>query len=279
MVSRRLFLGQCSAASACALSQSISPSAAREALSFIFEIADTPHEDPARWQTFGRIVIRRLKDSVSIEDGFAVHDGKQENCEFSFSARTPEGVEEVQIWAGIRCRDRDSRYVFALRGGKNDDVYLARYAPDGQARFPGIAPLDFHPEPGTWYQLRLIAQGDRIRIYVNGENLPRLNVRDDIPLWSEGGVSLGGSWLPVQFRDVSVKPLSTDGSAGAEQDAERPWLPARVDQAEQRAVERGTYRPIVLGALDKPRTELSLNGQWLFIPVQELTPAARHVPR
>jgi hypothetical protein len=270
-----LFLGQCSAASAYALGQSISPSAAREALSSIFETADTPHENPAQWQTFGRIVMRRLKDSVLIEDGFAVHDGKQNNCEFSFFARAPEGVEEVQIWAGIRCRDRDSRYVFAMRGGKNDDVYLARYAPDGQARFLGIAPLDFHPEPGTWYQLRAIAQGDRIRIYVNGEDLPRLNVRDDMPLWSEGGVSLGGGWLPVQFRNVSVKSLSTAGSAAAEQDAERAWLPARTDKAQQRAMQRSAYRPMVLGAIDKPRTELSLNGQWLFIPDQELSSAAQ----
>lgn len=151
MLSRRSFLTGLSAASTYALGQRVSQASAREMLASVFQVPHSSPVNPERWRTFGRIMMRRLHDSVLIADGFAVHDGVQGDCEFSFSARAPEGAEEVQIWAGIRCRDRDSRYVFALRGGNNDDLYLARYAPDGEARFLGLAPLDFHPvpEPGT----------------------------------------------------------------------------------------------------------------------------------
>lgn len=271
LISRRLFLGQISAASALTLGESVSPAATREVLSSIFEDADPAHDSSAGWKTFGRIGLRRLKDSVLIEDGFTVQDGKHSDCEFSFAARAPENSREVQIWAGIRCRDRDSRYVFALRGGKNDDVYLARYAPDGQSRFLGFAPLDFHPTPGTWYRLRAVTTGNRIRIYVNDEDLPRLNVQDEAPLWNEGGVSLGGGWLPVEFRDASVKPLSAPDSAASAHSMEQVWQPVRADKISRRVTQRSAYHPMVLGVLNEPRTEFSLNGEWLFMPDPELS--------
>jgi beta-galactosidase len=56
--------------------------------------------------------------------------------------------------------------VFALRG-------------DGASKFLGIAPLEFHPEPGTWYTLRAVAAGDRLQVYLNEEAVPRINIRDD----------------------------------------------------------------------------------------------------
>lgn len=274
MLSRRSFLGHLSVASACAWGQAASPLSIGEALASIFEGGAGSHLSPDRWKTFGRIAVHRLKYSVLIEDGFAVHDEVQASCDFSFSARAPEGAEEVQIWAGIRCRDRDNRYVFALRGGNNDDLYLARYAPDGQARFLGFAPLDFHPVPGTWYKLRAVAEGNRIQIFLNQEKLPRLSVRDDTALWDEGGVALGGGWLPAEFRDVSMKPLSATAAAEVEQSGDRTLQPAPDDKAQRRMQQRSAYRPVVIGALREPRIEHSLNGEWLFLPDQELMAAA-----
>jgi len=274
MLSRRLFLGQLSAASTYALGQTVSPSSAREALASILEISDHSRLRPDRWKTFGRIVLRRLQDSVLIEDGFAVHEEAQGDCEFSFFARAPEIAAEVQIWAGIRCRDRDSRYAFALRGGNNDDLYLARYAPDGEARFLGFAPLDFHPVPGVWYKLRVVAKGSRIQVYFNGESLPRLNVCDDAPLWDEGGVSLGGGWLPVEFQHVSVKPLTRSDHA-ADLVGEDVWQPPPVEKIQRRILQRGAYRPLVFNALQEPRAEFSLNGEWLFAPNHELASSAQ----
>lgn len=275
MLSRRSFLGRISAASTYALGQTVSPSSAREALASILEISDSSRLRPDLWRTFGRIVLRRLKNSVLIEDGFAVQDEVQGDCEFSFSARAPQNAEEVQIWGGIRCRDRDSRYVFALRGGNNDDLYLARYAPDGEARFLGIAPLGFHPVPGVWYKLRAVAKGSRIQIYINGESVPRLNVCDDKPLWDEGGVSLGGGWLPVEFRNVSVKPLTAHDRAAADLVGENAWQPPIAEKISRRIIQRDAYRPRVLDPLQEPRAEFSLDGEWLFAPGHELPSTAQ----
>lgn len=273
MLSRRSFLTAFSAASTYALGQSISPASAREMLASVFHISDKSPVNAEQWRTFGRIVMRKLDDSVLIQDGFAVHDGVQGDCEFSFSARAPESAEDVQIWAAVRCRDRDSRYVFALRGGNNDDLYLARYAPDGEARFLGLAPLDFHPVPGAWYTLRAIAKDDRIQIYLDGEALPRLNVRDETALWTGGGVAIGGGWLPVEFRNVSVKPLAGyDFAAGT---IKRERQPSPVDKSQWRTTQRNNYRPMVLNALKEPREELSLNGEWLFAPDHELPSTAQ----
>jgi hypothetical protein len=268
MISRRSFLGQLSAASAGTLGHTAPAQSLREVLAALFEKSDPLHVDPGTWDMFGRIAMRRLADSVLIQDGFTVHGKPQTNCSFSFQARAPEGTEQVQIWAGIRCRDRDSRYVFALRGGDNDDLYLARYAPDGEARFLGFAPLDFHPVPGTWYKLRAVAIGDRVQIYVNEETVPRIDVRDEAPLWSEGGVSLGGGWLPAEFRSVSIEPLTASDVATIERAG--LWQPALADKQQRRVAQCGAYRPLVLNSIDQVRTEFPLDGNWLFTPEQVL---------
>lgn len=266
VISRRSFLGQLSAASACALSNSMSAQPGRDVLASLFALADTPHTNPESWSVFGRIVLHRLTDSVLIQDGFVVHQEAHENCSFRFSARAPEDASEVQIWAGIRCRDRESRYVFALRGGNNDDLYLARYAPDGAARFLGLVPLGFHPVPGAWYTLRAVACGGRMHIYLNNEPLPRISVHDKAPQWRSGGVSLGGGWLPAEFRGVTVEPITADDAAGIESSGDRVWQPAPVDKARLRTDQRGAFRPIAVHSLDAPRAEFSLDGEWLFAP-------------
>ena len=91
-----------------------------------------------QWKSYGRIVLQHLQESVIIQDGFTIEQTMRGDCEFSFAARAPQETSQVQVWAGIKCRDRDSRYVFALRGGDNDDLYLAGYGADGAAKFLGI---------------------------------------------------------------------------------------------------------------------------------------------
>jgi hypothetical protein len=147
---------------------------------------------PGHWSSIGRVTPRVTSDSVTLQNGFVASKESWGDCEFAFRARAPYGVDQVQIWAGIRGRDRDSRYIFGLRGGDNNDVYLARYAPDGGDKFLGVAPLDFKLVPGKWYKLRAVAAGNRFQIYVNDETVPRINIIDDTPLWKEGSISLGG---------------------------------------------------------------------------------------
>jgi beta-galactosidase len=224
-----------------------------------------PAAFPGTWSTVGRVAPQNTSDSVTLQDGFIASKETWGDCEFTFHARAPQEAGQVQIWAGLRGRDRDSRYIFGLRGGNNNDVYLARYAPDGNDEFLGVAPLDFKPAPGTWYTLRAVAQGNRFQIYVNDEPLPRINVVDEKPLWEKGSVSLGGGWLPVEFRDVSVKEVTAPPPT-----VTQVWQPPGFDREARRAQERAAYQPVHLDRLGPDRTEVSLDGKWLFSPEQEL---------
>ena len=196
------------------------------------------------------------------------------DCEFSFAARAPQDTSQVQIWAGIKCRDRDSRYVFAVRGGNNDDLYLARYGADGTARFLGIAPLGFHPEPGDWYELRAVTRGSRLLIFLNQEMIPRINVVDDEAPWNEGGISLGGGWLPAEFRGITVDSLSPSRASAIDALGDAVWEAPKEDKQQLRLHQRAAYRPIELPDIDQVRVEYALNGSWLFAPDQELASTA-----
>jgi hypothetical protein len=270
-LTRRDFLIYGSTATLCSanLASPLEPNAATSPAGS--EQEDPKQEDP--WIAIGRLERQQRAESMMLKDGFLISKRSWGDTDFSFQARAPAGVE-VQIWAGLRCRDRDSRYVFGLRGGNNDHVYLARYAPDGGDRFLGIVPLGFHPEPGTWYALRAAVRGNRIHIYVNDESLPRINVEDAEALWSEGGVSLGGGWLPVQFREVGAGALAGEHAAVFNEAGSRVHEAPQVDKAQKRREQRVAYKPLVASFDAAPRSECALDGDWLFCPTQELSQEA-----
>ena len=228
-----------------------------------------------QWSAYGRLVKKQHSGSMVLDDGFLISKQSWGDTDFSFQARTPKGTKEVQIWAALRARDRDSRYIFGLRGGNNDHLYLARYAPDGGDRFLGIAPLNFHPEPGTWYRLRAAIRGNRIHIYVNGEATPRINVEDTEALWDSGGVSVGGGWLPVEFRDVRAAALTKKHAALFDSIGSIVYQTPQEDKAQKRREQRTAYKPLAVSLNAEPRSEHTLNGEWLFSPVQELQPGAK----
>jgi len=221
------------------------------------------------WNRFGRLDLQQQQDSLVIQDGFLSSKQAWKNVDFSFAARTPAGIDQVQIWAAVRSRDRDSRYVFGLRGGNNDDIYFARYAPQGGARFLGIAPLDFHPEPGQWYSIHAVALENRFQIYLGEEKLPRIDVEDTEPLWQEGGVSIGGGWLPAEFRNVNPRSLSGEETAALNEMGNRVYSFGSFDAKQKRATQRAAYKGLQVAAIASPRAEISLNGDWLFFPDQE----------
>ena len=192
------------------------------------------------------------------------------DAEITFQARAPLGSDQVQIWGGFRYRDRESRYVFALRGGHDNDVYLARYAPDGGSRFLGFAPLDFKPVPGTWYRLRVVVLGNRFQIYLNDEKLPRLNVVDDDAPWTSGKFLLGGGWLPTEFTGLEIKPLTGQDAAAFLALGDAQWTPPATDKEALRKTQRAAYVGTTFPPLNSLRTELSLAGNWLFEPDYQL---------
>jgi Glycosyl hydrolases family 2, sugar binding domain len=273
MLSRRRFLGQMSAATAFAWTNK-NHAEIPAPLSSVLQNPASPDAEIPLWKSYGRIVLQHLQDSTIVQDGFTIEQRQYGDCEFSFDGRTPQGVPEVQIWSGIKCRDRDSRYVFALRGGNNDHLYLARYGADGAAKFLGIAPLGFHPVPGEWYTLRAVTRGNRILIFLNQEITPRINVIDDDAPWAEGGVSLGGAWIPAEFRNVKANALSAAGSSAIDALGDAVWKAPKADKGQLRAAQRNAYLPLELPPLDQPRVTCPLDGRWLFLPDQELEPSA-----
>jgi beta-galactosidase len=225
---------------------------------------------PGNWSAIGRTKIQTTPASTVIEGGFAVDNQAWDDAQITFRARAPLGTDQVQIWAGFRYRDRDSRYVFALRGGNDNDLYLARHAPDGGAKFLEFAPLDFKPVPGAWYRLRVITLGKRFQIYLNDEKLPRINVVDDNASWTKGSVLLGGGWLPAEFADLQVKLLTSEEKSAFLAIGDKQWTAPTVDKEAERKIQRAKYVPATFPTFNSLRTELLLNGNWLFMPDYEL---------
>jgi Glycosyl hydrolase 2 galactose-binding domain-like/Glycosyl hydrolases family 2/Glycosyl hydrolases family 2, TIM barrel domain len=229
-----------------------------------------PADIPGNWSLIGRTTVQTNATSVILAGGFIVNQQVWTNAEITLRARVPRSTEQVQIWGGFRDRDRDSRYVFALRGGHDNDLYLARFAPDGEARFLGIAPLDFKPKPGVWYRLRLVILGNRFQIFLNDEKLPRINAMDRDPLWDKGGVLLGGGWLPAEFSDLQVKPLTAADEAAFLAIGNKRWSAPPIDKKALRERQRAEYIPAKISVLNPLRTKVSLDGNWLFMPDYQL---------
>lgn len=105
------------------------------------------------------------------------------NYTMSFKARAPKDAEQVQIWAGFRAYNRFDRYVLGLKGGLQDDIYLMRLGYMGTDEFLGVRPLGFHPVPGEWYNIKVEVCGSRIRVFLNNEKEPRIDVTDKMVIW------------------------------------------------------------------------------------------------
>jgi beta-galactosidase len=225
---------------------------------------------PECWVHYGRGSVQQLGQDIVLQGDYVVSTQAWTDAEIRFQARAPGGQPQVQIWAGFRGRDRDSRYVVALRGGNNNDLYLARYAPDGQDKILGVVRLGFQPEVEQWYTLRVVTRGNRFLVFLNDEALPRLNVLDEKPVWSDGGVVLGGGWLKAEYRSLTVEPMSAGIREELDRIGEQVLAPPGVDRDGLRTRQRASYRPLVVPALAEGRTEVSLVGQWLFKPDQDL---------
>jgi hypothetical protein len=188
------------------------------------------------------------------------------NYRITFKARVPEDAEQVQIWAGFRAFNRFDRYIFGFRGGLQDDLYLSRMGYMGTDEFLGLRQLDFHPLPGKWYDFKIEVCGDRIRIFLNNETLPRLDIRDkNTHLAPSGEVTLGGSWIENEFDDLSITPLNDNYLSNWPVQELKKTITAE-EKEQKRQKERAGYTPVIVDQLQGSRTEISLNGTWLFMP-------------
>lgn len=205
---------------------------------------------------------------------YAVFGNPQwKNYEVSFRARAPKDAEQVQIWAGFRTYNRFDRYVVGIKGGLLDDIYLMRTGYMGMDEFMGVRPLRFHPVPGEWYRLRVQVVGNRIRVFVGDEKKPYIDVEDkNAGLVPTGEVALGGGWIETEFDDLRVTPLADDALKGVKREEFGKQLSAGEKES-KRTKERKEYAVKRLDALNTAgtgRTELSLDGNWLFMPEYQM---------
>jgi len=225
------------------------------------------------WQTYDRGSFGTENGVLTVTDGWAAASKvNSENLSFAFSARSPEDSLQVQIWAGFRHYSRDYRYAAALRGGNNNHIYLARLGAEGYDKMLALRPLPFSPIPGIWYQLRIVCAGNKIAVYLGEDADPVICVEDDDAPFHTGSISLGGSYLPTQFKNVNVTEVDKNYLEGvkAMPDYLETVSLTGEDREKARLRDRGTYRPFVIPAVSDERLEVSLDGKWLFIPDYEI---------
>ena len=224
------------------------------------------------------------KGSCNIRDGVLYTKGNYalfgepswKNYTVSFKARAPKEAEQVQIWAGFRTHNRFDRYVLGIKGGLQDDIYLMRTGYMGTDEFMGVRPLGFHPEPGQWIDVKVEVCENRIRVFVNNSKKPYIDIEDKngIGTAPTGEVALGGGWIATEFDDLKVTPLAPDALANIKVEEVRLGLNKKQKEA-KRIEERAQYKGKKLESLAGPRTELSLDGDWLFMPTYQMDDVAK----
>lgn len=223
------------------------------------------------WQKKGRGIVKWNSENVETKDCFIHHKNTPEGAySITFEAMTPETEQQVQIWSGFNFSDRDNRYSLGLRGGNSNDLYLCKYKSIGEDKPLAIVSLDFDIVKNRWYKFRVLNKNERIIVYLNDETQPRINikVKNHLP---QGKPVLGGGWINTVYRNYTIKELSDTEFAKFDKDV----LPSMfiVDEKTKeinRVKARKKYKPLKIRKVSKQRTEVSLEGNWLFMPEYSL---------
>lgn len=213
-----------------------------------------------------------VNNGVLTTKGLYATFGKPEwsDYEINFKARSPKTAEHVQIWAGFRATSRNDRYVIGFQGGLLNELYLGRMGYMGTDDLLGLANLGFHPETGIWYDFKIVVCKNRIQVYINNESIPRIDVLDtNSKLAPTGEVILGGGWLEAEYDNLSVKSIASNYLANVKVQVYENKATIK-EKEEKREAERTSYKPLEIKNLTASRTEISLDGNWLFMPTYEL---------
>ena len=204
-------------------------------------------------------------------------DPQWSNYVISFKARAPRSAEQVQIWAGFRAFNRNDRYVVGIKGGLQDDLYLSRMGYMGTDELMDLRPLGFHPVPGTWYDVKIEVCKNRIRVFVGDNKLPYIDVTDkNGNLAPSGEVTLGGGWIETEFDDLTITPVE-DTYLNRTSKRTLSFKLTPKDKDSKRVKERAAYKPVTVDNLSGSRSEISLDGNWLFMPTYQLDDEAKAI--
>lgn len=218
-------------------------------------------------ETIGRGQSQVANGVYSAKDAYAVFGDKSlQNYRMTFRARNPKPADQVQIWAGFRTYNRFDRYIVGLKGGLQNDLYLSRMGYMAADELLGLAPLDFKPQVGQWYQFRIEVCGNRIRVFLNDESLPRIDVIDpNSNLAPSGQVALGGGWIETEYDQLFIEPLAANALEGVSNQVYSVQVSAEEKEI-KRVEDRASYQMKSVAKLAHARTEISLDGNWLFMP-------------
>lgn len=206
-------------------------------------------------------------------------DKDMKNYQFSFEARNRAEAGQVQIWAAFRQANKYDRYVLGIKGGLLDEVFLMRQGYMGADELMAVRPLAFHPKEGEWLRAKVEAVGNRIRVFIGDEPLPYIDITDkNNAAVQSGNIALGLGWLATEYRNVQIKTLSSDALANVS-DKEFNRNAGFTPEAREakRKLQRKEYHPIEIASLNPTRTEISLDGNWLFLPDYETKDIAKNV--
>ncbi|MGN1027642.1 MAG: glycoside hydrolase family 2 protein [Faecousia sp.] len=228
----------------------------------------------SEWTIFGCRENCRFQNGIlTTKDCWAANESVQlKNVDFRFTARAPETAAQVDIWASFRHYNREYRYMVGLRGGSHKHLYLARLGAVGYDRMLALCPLEWSAMPGVWYQIRVVCAGQRIAVYLNQEQTPRILCEDTDAPFQTGCIALGGGFVETEFKDVSVGEVAENALDGVEKQPdflETVTLPQERKE-EVRRKDRALYRPYAVPRLPEDRLELPLDRKWLFIPDYEV---------
>lgn len=224
------------------------------------------------WKICGREENCSFSDGIiRTKDAFAVNkEIDAENFELVFFARSPEKGLKTELWASFRRYSRDYFYMVGLRGDGHNHLYLSRLGSGGYDKLLAVCPLDFSVMPGIWYKIKVVCAGKKIAVYLDNETSPRVLCEDDAPFVS-GTIAFGGGFTESEYKDISLR--NVERSALDETDATPDFIQTITPSAEEKEIirkrNRATYRPFPVPLLPDDRAEMSLEGDWLFIPEQE----------
>jgi len=234
-----------------------------------FTFADRFENRDLNYEKIGRGLCKTEKGVLKTRNAYACFGNQNwTDYEIEFIARTPAFEKQVQIWVGFRASNRDDRYMIGLRGGIQNDLYLARLGYMGTDEFLALRHLNFLLQPGKSYYFKIQVVGNRIRIFLNHETLPRIDIVDKYSGMAPAGkITLGGSWIETDFENLSIRSLNENALSDT---PVLEYMPLPANKEKERQIERAAYKPIRINKIGNSRTNISLNGKWLFEPGYEI---------
>lgn len=238
------------------------------------------------WTIEGKAVTCQAGACVEVPSGaVALSPAPTPPYELRFEALVPEASEDLpdfgtpQVWFSVSYQGPQDQLAFALRGGRLQDAaafdFAQRgwvgaasekmFARDNQSfamRARRLPERGNHPiSPDKWVAVAVRVDSGIAELWVGGQRVFSIEHK----YTGKGSLALGGSWHANTFRNIEVRQLPPNSIALAPAAASAAEELAALENRRQTA--RAAYKPITLP--QAPQTgvaELSLDGQWLFMP-------------